>query len=87
MYFTTFNLRFSLNERTILVYVPQESGLISFIKASFYHRNNFRENFERNRKINFVNKSLIDLDKHLSAQNIPFFEAQSLNCPKRYEDC
>jgi len=39
VYFTTFNLRFSINERTVLVYVPQESGLNSFIKAPFYHPN------------------------------------------------
>jgi len=81
VYFTTFNLRFSLNERTVLVYVPQESGLISFIIAHLNHPNIFRENFKRNRKINFVNKSLIDLDKYLSAQNILFVVAHSLNCP------
>lgn len=81
MYFTTFNIRFSLNEQTILVYVPQESGLISFIIAHFYHLNIFRENFKRNRKMNFVNKALIDLDKYLSSQNILFLEAHSLNCP------
>lgn len=82
MYFTTFNLRFSPNERKILVYAHQESGLNSLIKAPFYHPNIFRENFKRNRKMNFVNKSLIDLDyKYLSAQNILFIEAHSLNCP------
>ena len=65
------------------MYVPQESGLNSFIKARFYHPNIFRENFKRNRKMNFVNKSLIrvDLDEYLSAQNIVVIAAHSLNCP------